>query len=230
MLTTLLPPTSRHGPHRGLRRRQATAASVRSTIGVALQAAALDPNLNAWEHMDLQTALQGIPKAQRKQRAAELIERVGLTDAADRPRRRVLGRDEAPARPRAGARPPAARAVPRRADDRARPPEPHRAVGGGGAAREGGGNDGLPHHPVPGGGRRHGRPGRDHRPRRDRGRGHPGAPEGGDRPADRRGGARERRRVGRRSARCSALRRARRTPRTRGSPSACARAWTISPT
>ena len=58
---------------------------VRSTIGVALQATGLDPNLNAWEHMDLQTALQGIPKAERKQRGAELIERVGLTDAADRP-------------------------------------------------------------------------------------------------------------------------------------------------
>jgi ABC-2 type transport system ATP-binding protein len=57
---------------------------VRSSIGVALQAAALDETLNAWEHMSLQTALQGIPKAERKQRAAELIERVGLTDAADR--------------------------------------------------------------------------------------------------------------------------------------------------
>ena len=31
--------------------------------GVALQAAALDMHLNAWEHMDLQAALQGIPKA-----------------------------------------------------------------------------------------------------------------------------------------------------------------------
>jgi ABC-2 type transport system ATP-binding protein len=54
------------------------------TIGVALQAAALDGKLNAWEHMDLQTALQGLPRSQRKPRAAELIERVGLTDAADR--------------------------------------------------------------------------------------------------------------------------------------------------
>ena len=51
---------------------------------MALQAAALDPHLNAWEHMDLQTALQGIPKEQRKQRAEELIERVGLGYAADR--------------------------------------------------------------------------------------------------------------------------------------------------
>jgi ABC-2 type transport system ATP-binding protein len=59
-------------------------ADVRATIGVALQAAALDEQLNAWEHMELQTALQGIPKSERKARAAELLERVGLTDAADR--------------------------------------------------------------------------------------------------------------------------------------------------
>jgi ABC-2 type transport system ATP-binding protein len=83
MLTTLLPPTSgtariagfdvaTHGPQ------------VRASIGVALQAAALDPNLNAWEHMDLQTALQGLPRAERGPRGKELIERVGLTDAASR--------------------------------------------------------------------------------------------------------------------------------------------------
>jgi ABC-2 type transport system ATP-binding protein len=59
-------------------------AQVRASIGAALQAAALDPNLNAWEHMDLQTALQGLPKAQRRPRGEELLERVGLIDAADR--------------------------------------------------------------------------------------------------------------------------------------------------
>ena len=58
--------------------------SVRSSIGVALQEAALDPVLDAWEHMQLQTALQGVPKAERRTRAEELIERVGLTYAADR--------------------------------------------------------------------------------------------------------------------------------------------------
>jgi ABC-2 type transport system ATP-binding protein len=34
--------------------------------------------------MDLQTALQGVPRAERAPRAAELLERVGLVDAADR--------------------------------------------------------------------------------------------------------------------------------------------------
>jgi ABC-2 type transport system ATP-binding protein len=83
MLVTLLPPTwgtarvagydvAREGPQ------------VRASIGVALQAAALDPHLNAWEHMDLQTSLQGIPKRERASRAAELLERVDLTYAADR--------------------------------------------------------------------------------------------------------------------------------------------------
>jgi len=83
MLTTLMPPS------RGTARIAGfdvvkQAARVRMTIGVALQAAALDPKLNAWEHMDLQTALQGVARSQRKPRAAELIERVGLTDAAGR--------------------------------------------------------------------------------------------------------------------------------------------------
>jgi ABC-2 type transport system ATP-binding protein len=49
-----------------------------------LQAAALDAQLNSWEHMDLQMALQGVPRAGRRKRRTELIERVGLTYAADR--------------------------------------------------------------------------------------------------------------------------------------------------
>src|SRR3954453_22574200 len=83
MLTTLLPPS--HGVARVAGYDVSTQGpEVRSVIGVALQAAALDPTLDAWEHMALQTALQGIPKRERVDRAAELIERVGLTDAADR--------------------------------------------------------------------------------------------------------------------------------------------------
>jgi ABC-2 type transport system ATP-binding protein len=83
VLTTLLPPTSGTARVAGYDVSK-DGASVRTAIGVALQAAALDPNLNAWEHMDLQTALQGLPRAQRKPRAGELLERVGLTDAAGR--------------------------------------------------------------------------------------------------------------------------------------------------
>jgi ABC-2 type transport system ATP-binding protein len=83
MLTTLLPPSSGTARVAGFDVRS-QGPQVRASIGVALQAAALDPNLNAWEHMDLQTALQGLPKSQRRPRAEELLERVGLTYAADR--------------------------------------------------------------------------------------------------------------------------------------------------
>ena len=83
MLTTLLPPTSGTARIAGYDVVE-QGPEVRTTIGVALQEAALDPQLNAWEHMDLQTALQGIPRAERKQRGQELIERVGLSYAADR--------------------------------------------------------------------------------------------------------------------------------------------------
>jgi ABC-2 type transport system ATP-binding protein len=83
MLTTLLPPTAGTATvaghdivHEG--------PAVRAAIGAALQEAALDPLLTARDHMRLQTTLQGLPKAQRRTRGDELIERVGLADAADR--------------------------------------------------------------------------------------------------------------------------------------------------
>ncbi|MGH2921247.1 MAG: ATP-binding cassette domain-containing protein, partial [Gaiellaceae bacterium] len=55
-----------------------------SAIGAALQEAALDPLLTGRDHMRLQTSLQGLPKSQRRARGDELIERVGLSEAADR--------------------------------------------------------------------------------------------------------------------------------------------------
>ncbi len=83
MLTTLLPPTSgtarvagyditKEGPR------------VRASIGAALQEAALDPFLTGRDHMTLQAALHGLPRAERKKRGGELLERVGLSEAADR--------------------------------------------------------------------------------------------------------------------------------------------------
>jgi ABC-2 type transport system ATP-binding protein len=83
MLTTLLPPTAgsasvaghdvvREGP------------AVRAAIGAALQEAALDPLLTGAEHMRLQTALHGFPRAERAARGNELLQRVGLIEAADR--------------------------------------------------------------------------------------------------------------------------------------------------
>ena len=83
MLTTLLPPTSgtarvagfdivKEGP------------KVRTAIGAALQEAALDNLLTGREHLKLQCALHGIPRSERRIRSQELLERVGLTLAADR--------------------------------------------------------------------------------------------------------------------------------------------------
>jgi ABC-2 type transport system ATP-binding protein len=83
MLTTLLPPSAGTARvagfdvvHQG--------AQVRAAIGAALQEAALDPLLSGREHLRLQTALHGMGKAERRTRSEELLERVGLTEAADR--------------------------------------------------------------------------------------------------------------------------------------------------
>jgi ABC-2 type transport system ATP-binding protein len=83
VLTTLLPPTAGTARVAG-HDVQTEGAAVRDAIGAALQEAALDPNLTARDHVRLQGALHGMPKAERTRRGDELIERVGLTDAADR--------------------------------------------------------------------------------------------------------------------------------------------------
>ena len=83
MLTTLLPPTGgtalvagfdvvKEGP------------KVRAAIGAALQEAALDPFLTGREHLSLQSALHGLSRKERKKRGDDLLERVGLAEAADR--------------------------------------------------------------------------------------------------------------------------------------------------
>jgi ABC-2 type transport system ATP-binding protein len=83
MLTTLLPPTSGSATVGGFDIvRQG--AQVRAAIGAALQEAALDSILTGREHLLLQATLQGIPAGERKRRAQELLERVGLAEAADR--------------------------------------------------------------------------------------------------------------------------------------------------
>jgi ABC-2 type transport system ATP-binding protein len=83
MLTTLLPPTAGSARGGGVDVRK-EGPKVRSVIGAALQEAALDPLLTGRDHLRLQTMLQAIPKAERKPRQNELLDRVGLTDAADR--------------------------------------------------------------------------------------------------------------------------------------------------
>jgi ABC-2 type transport system ATP-binding protein len=83
MLTTLLPPTDGKALVGGYDVRT-EGPKERSVIGAALQEAALDPLLTGRDHLRLQTMLQAIPRAERKPRQDELLDRVGLTEAADR--------------------------------------------------------------------------------------------------------------------------------------------------
>ncbi len=83
MLTTLLRPTGGTATVAG-HDIVSEAADVRRSIGVALQEAALDPLMTGRELMHLQSTLHGIPKKEGERRATALLERVGLTQAADR--------------------------------------------------------------------------------------------------------------------------------------------------
>ncbi len=83
VLTTLLKPSAGSATVAGFD--VATQADkVRRSIGVALQDAAIDPLMTGRELLDLQSVLYGIPKNIAATRGAELLERVGLTAAADR--------------------------------------------------------------------------------------------------------------------------------------------------
>jgi ABC-2 type transport system ATP-binding protein len=83
MLVTLLRPTGGRATVAG--HDVATEpAEVRRRIGVALQEAALDLLMTGRELMELQATLHGIPPSAVAGRAAELIERVGLAQAAER--------------------------------------------------------------------------------------------------------------------------------------------------
>ena len=83
MLTTLLRPTGGRAtvagydlfnkPHQ-----------IRRSIGVALQEAGLDAIATGRELLELQAKLFGIGRAEARRRAAELLELVGLVEAADR--------------------------------------------------------------------------------------------------------------------------------------------------
>lgn len=83
MLTTLLRPTSGTATVAGFDVAKQP-DEVRRRIGVALQDAAIDPLMTGTELLRLQAVLYGIPQSQMKNRASELLERVGLTAAAER--------------------------------------------------------------------------------------------------------------------------------------------------
>jgi ABC-2 type transport system ATP-binding protein len=83
MLTTLLLPTGGRATVAG-HDVVKQARAVRGSIGVALQEAALDPLMTGRELIRLQATLQGLPGAEGKRRADDLLERVDLAAAADR--------------------------------------------------------------------------------------------------------------------------------------------------
>ena len=174
-----------HGARRRLRRRARGPAGARRDRRRAPGGRARPVPHRPRAHAPADRRCTASPRPSATRRGSELLERVGLIEAADRKvggysggmKRRLDLALALVHRPRDP--------LPRRAHDRPRHPEPHRAVGRGRAPRRRRRRDGVPHHAVPRGGRRARRPRRHHRPRPDRGRGHAGAAEGGDRPARR---------------------------------------------
>jgi ABC-2 type transport system ATP-binding protein len=83
MLTTLLPPTSGTALVAGFDVVK-DGARVRGAIGAALQEAALDRFLTGWEHVRLQGALHGMSRSDIEGRGGELLDRVGMREAASR--------------------------------------------------------------------------------------------------------------------------------------------------
>jgi ABC-2 type transport system ATP-binding protein len=83
MLCTLLPPTAGSAQVAGVDVVD-DGAEVRRRIGVALQEIGLDPIQTGRELLELQCGLYGITGAHARERSAELLDLLGLTDAADR--------------------------------------------------------------------------------------------------------------------------------------------------
>jgi ABC-2 type transport system ATP-binding protein len=82
MLATLLKPSSGSATVDGkdIERDQ---DGVRRSIGIVFQDQSLDEELTAWENMDLHGRLYRIPGETRRQRIAELLDLVGLTERKD---------------------------------------------------------------------------------------------------------------------------------------------------
>jgi ABC-2 type transport system ATP-binding protein len=83
ILTTLLPPDGGSAHVAGLDV-VGEAATLRSRIGLAGQYAAVDENLTGAENLEMVGRLYHLPKGEPRARAADLLERFDLTEAADR--------------------------------------------------------------------------------------------------------------------------------------------------
>jgi ABC-2 type transport system ATP-binding protein len=83
ILTTLTAPTSGRAEVFGTSVVDRPAV-IRRRIGATMQEAALDPGMTGREHLRLAAGLWGMPRRTAAAQAAELLERFGLTEAADR--------------------------------------------------------------------------------------------------------------------------------------------------
>src|SRR5215213_1349741 len=83
ILTTLLPPDGGSARVAGLDV-VSEAAQLRSQIGLAGQYAAVDEHMTGAENLEMVGRLYHLPKGEPRTRAAELLERFDLTEAADR--------------------------------------------------------------------------------------------------------------------------------------------------
>jgi len=90
VMTTLLKPDAGEIRVAGLDALR-QAAELRERIGLAGQYAAVDENLTGAENLTMVGRLYGMPRAQAKQRAAELLDRFDLSEAGGRPARGYSG-------------------------------------------------------------------------------------------------------------------------------------------
>lgn len=82
MLTTLLHPTSGTISINGFDP-QHQQDQVRKSFGIVFQDPSLDDELTAWENLELHGVLYGVPTKLRRERMAQLLEIVGLSDRKD---------------------------------------------------------------------------------------------------------------------------------------------------
>jgi ABC-2 type transport system ATP-binding protein len=90
ILTTLLRPDGGHATVAGLDVVR-DAEALRSVIGLAGQSAAIDEYLTGRENLEMVARLYHLPRAESRRRAADLLERFDLVDAADRMARNYSG-------------------------------------------------------------------------------------------------------------------------------------------
>ena len=176
MMTTLSIPTSGTARVAGFDV-VAEPDAVRHRMGLTAQSATVDELLTGRENLRLIGDLYGLDRPLVKSSIEELLERFSLSEAGNKVVKDYSGgmRRRLDLAASLIATPPGA--LPRRADHRARPAQPGRALGR--AARPRARRHHLvPHDPVPRRGRPAGRPHRRRRPRPDHRRGHPARAQG----------------------------------------------------